>query len=127
MNKKSRSTPNPFPEMTRKEALAVVHKVYEAEGFRIFKSDASKEEKALQDQIHKAFTVLDVAIHGAGARYSSLGLCAFCFLRLSHGVCVLVKGDYIRRPCCTVCRKQLHAEQKLESVEGEKEEGGQTC
>jgi len=110
---------NPKPEMTRKEALAVVHKVYEAQGFRIFREDATEEEKALQEQIHTAFRILDVAFHGEGARYFSTGLCSFCYLRLSHGFQVRIKGDSMRlmRPCCPGCQEHLQTEQKLERAE----------
>ncbi len=113
--------------MTRKEALAILHKVYRAGGIHIFSSDASEEAKTLRGQVHKAFNILDVAFHGPEADLAFYGLCDFCYLHLSNGVRVQVKGDYILRPCCTTCKKQLQAAQNIEHIEGELQEEGDAC
>jgi len=117
----------PNPKMTRKEALAILHKVYRAGGIHIFSSDASEEAKILQTQVHKAFSILDAAIHGAEARLLLFGLCDFCYLQLSHGVRVQVKGDCFLRPCCLTCKKQLQAAQEIECIKNELSEEGDPC
>lgn len=125
MNRKSLSSK---PGMTRKEALAILHKVYKAGGIHIFDSNASEEAKTLRTQVHKAFDILDVAIHGPEAGLTLFGLCEFCYLQVSCGVRVQVKGDCFLRPCCPTCKELLQVVQKIERIdEGLQEEEGDTC
>jgi hypothetical protein len=68
------------PEMARKEALAILHKLHDAVGWHLYSPDASEEDQALRTQMHTAFRMLDLALHGEEAR--SCPLCAFCYLHL---------------------------------------------
>ncbi len=111
MSKKER------PEMTRKEALAVLHKIYNAVGWHLLSDGVSEEEKALNKQAFAAFLTLDVALHGEQAKYYSDGLCRLCYLRMGmEGILVHAKGQSFREPCCTTCFEQLKTENKIESI-----------
>ena len=109
---------NNKPTMTRKEALAVVHKVYEAGGVHIYSPDASHEAIVLREQIHVAFQVLDIAVHGK----IPLGfgsLCDVCYLHYvpTDNPFVRLKGDSAIYAPCTQCLGRLKTEGKIESLE----------
>src|SRR5690348_8070109 len=75
---------NTSSKMTRKEALAVLHKAYDAVGWSLFSENATEEAKALREQVPDAFRVFDVALYGEQARLRATGgLCHICYLRMS--------------------------------------------
>src|SRR5437660_8639232 len=111
--------------MTRKEALAVLHKVYQAGGIYIFSPDAPEDAKALREQVHTAFRILAIVIHGEEARYASF--CHFCYLRFSQRLYARLKGAYVSWPCCTTCKEQLEEAQKLTYVGERPQDGGDIC
>jgi hypothetical protein len=107
------------PEMTRKEALAVLHKVQDAVGGHLFSPDATEECKMLADQVFTAFRVLNVALLGEWARYSD-DLCEVCYLRRSipnQKVSLKNNKPYLSRPCCPSCLEQLQNEQQVAAME----------
>ena len=104
---------NPKPEMTRKEALATLHKLYDQIGWQFC------EDRAFREQVQSALRTLDVAIHGKQASVSGFGfgLCRICYLRYS-ACTVLLKGDTpSARPCCILCFARLREEQLHECIE----------
>ncbi len=119
------SNKNQKPGMTRKEALAVLHKVFDTVGWHLYSENPSEEEKALGDQVYDAFRIFDVAAHGEKGRYQVTGgLCHYCYLRMSMDKpLVCKKGQRGQRyadwaqPCCSSCFEQIKAEQQLAYIE----------
>jgi hypothetical protein len=111
MNKQTR------PEMTRKQALAILHKAHDAVGWHLYSPEASGEEQALRAQMHTAFRVLDRALHGQEASYCPL--CEFCYLHLCTDdyIQARTKGQLYAQPCCMPCIERLKAAQQLEYIE----------
>lgn len=111
MSKKNKS-------MTRKEALAVLHKVHNAVGWHLCDPDASEECKVLAKSVHTAFRVLDEALHGDPIKYSS-DLCVVCYLRpgLRDQYVYLKSKAHISQPCCAPCLEQLQQEQQIIALE----------
>ncbi len=100
--------------MTRKEALAVLHKVNDAVGRYLYAESASEEEKVLRKQVYSAFRVLDRAVHPTLATSYSDTLCEFCYLRLSmQDTLAYARGNNYPSHCCEACLEQLKAEKKL--------------
>ena len=106
------------PGMTRKEALAVLHKVHDAVGWHLFSSDASEECKVLADQVHTAFRILDMALHGEQARYGD-DFCRVCYLHPSipDQKVYLKSKTYFALPCCSTCLERLQNEQQIITME----------
>src|SRR5690348_4051546 len=106
------------PEMTRKEALAVLHKVHDAVGWHLFSSDASQECKVLADQVHTAFRTLDMALYGDEAKYGD-HLCRVCYLHPSipDQKVYLKSKDYFGLPCCPACLERLQNTQQIIAME----------
>jgi hypothetical protein len=108
--------------MTRKEALAVLHKLYDVVGWHLYGEDVgasiTDEEKALREQVWDAFRILDRATHGEPLNYGfSSSLCEVCYLRYLHigsNHLVYLKGHAICKRCCAQCLEHLKAEGKIE-------------
>ncbi|MBV9688396.1 MAG: hypothetical protein JO202_01675 [Ktedonobacteraceae bacterium] len=97
--------------MTRKQALALLHTLYEAYietlPYEVFNTDA---QQAFRHQVHCAFFILDAAIHK-----KPVSLCQVCYLRCaSHFACVQREPLSLWRNCCRLCLEQLQAQQKME-------------
>jgi hypothetical protein len=105
------------PEMTGKEALAILHKAHNAVGWHLFSPDASSEEQTIRAQIHTAFRVLDLAMHGEVIRHRPL--CGCCHVQLcpEDYVQVRIKGLPYASPACPACLERLKTEQLLEAIE----------
>jgi hypothetical protein len=105
--------------MTRKEALATLHKLYDAVSWQWFLPGASQESIALKEEAQIALRTLDIAIHGKQASCIGFGfgLCKICYLRYS-AYTVLLKGDPsgYAHPCCITCFRMLNDERRLERV-----------
>jgi len=106
-------------EMTRKEALAVLHKLNAAVGNHLYADTATPEMKTLREQVYSALRLLDTALHGkAPAGFGSL--CAVCYLHFvptsSPWVFLKSKPDTLL-DCCDTCIEQLKAEGKIERLE----------
>lgn len=113
---------NKKPDMTRKEALAVLHKLYDVVGWHLYGEDVgasiTDEEKALREQIWDAFRVLDRAVYGEppNSGFHNI-LCEVCYLRYLHlGTTHLVslKGQITWKRCCAQCLEHLKAEGTME-------------
>jgi hypothetical protein len=106
--------------MTRKEALAVLHKLYDVVSWQWFLPGAHQESKALKEEVQIALRTLDIAVHGKRASCTGFGfgLCKICSLHYSTYT-VLLKGDSSQYayPCCTACLRTLSVERRLERVE----------
>jgi hypothetical protein len=106
--------------MMRKEALAALHKLYDAVSWQWFLPGASQESTALKEEVQAALRTLDIAIHGKQASCIGFGfgLCKICYLRYSVYT-VLLKEDpsSYAYPCCTACFRTLSVERRLERVE----------
>ena len=108
--------------MTRKEALAVLHKLYDVVGWHLYGEDVgasiTDEEKALREQIWDAFRVLDRAVHGEPPNFGfSSTLCEVCYLRYLHvgsNHLVYLKGQATCKRCCAQCLEHLRVEGKIE-------------
>src|SRR5689334_15850502 len=89
------------PEMTRKQALAILHKAHDAVGWHLYGPDASEEERILRGQLSDAFRVLDLALHGKEVHYRPL--CEHCYLQLCpfDYIQVHIKEQFRTSPCCT--------------------------
>jgi hypothetical protein len=116
MSKKQQQQPH---KMTRKEALAILHKAYDAVGWHLYGENATEEAKALREQVPDAFRIFDVALYGEQASLRATGgLCHICYLRMSmRQPLVCKKGRCCAEPCCTSCFEQLKAEQQLAYIE----------
>ncbi len=106
--------------MTRKEALAALHKLYDAFSWQWFLPGASQESMALKEEVQLALRTLDIAIHGKQASCAGFGfgLCKICYLRYS-AYTVLLKGDSsgYAHPCCITCFRMLSDERRLERID----------
>ncbi len=106
--------------MTRKEALATLHKFYDAVSWQWFLPGVSQEGKTLKEEVQTALRTLDIAVHGKQASCTGFGfgLCKICYLRYSVYT-VLLKGDTsgYAYPCCTRCLRTLVSERRLERLE----------
>jgi hypothetical protein len=105
-------------EMTRKEALAALHKLCEESIDHVPMSVfLSEEHKALRKEVRCAFDVLDRAFHcRKSGQFSSL--CERCYLRYAECIAEEKEKDSITW-CCTSCWERLKAEGKLEAIEAE--------
>jgi hypothetical protein len=108
------------PEMTRKEALAILHKLSDVVSPQWFQPEASQESKALKEEVRIALRTLDIAVHGKQASCIGFGfgLCKLCSLHYS-AYTVLLKGDTsgYASPCCTRCLRTLANEHCLERID----------
>jgi hypothetical protein len=106
--------------MTRKEALAVLHKLYDVVSWQWFLPGASQESTALKEEVQLALRTLDIAVHGKQASCIGFGfgLCKICYLHYSAYM-VLLKGDLsgYAHPCCTLCLRTLADEHRLERID----------
>jgi len=106
--------------MTRKEALATLHKLYDAVSCQWFLPGVSQESKTLKEEVQTALRTLDIAVHGKRASCTGFGfgLCKICYLRYSVYT-VLLKGDTsgYAYPCCTRCLRTLVNEHRLKCIE----------
>jgi hypothetical protein len=100
------------PAMTSKEALAVLHKIYDAVGHYLYREEASQEEQRLRKQVYQAFSLLDGAIHGKNA--DDLELCQCCYLRFAlEDLIIRVRDRATSLPCCVDCLRRLQAEHTI--------------
>lgn len=106
--------------MTRKEALATLHKLYDAVSSQWLGPGASPERKAFKEEVQVALRTLDIAVHGkqASCNRFGFGLCKICYLHYSVYI-VLLKGDLsgYAYPCCPPCLRTLVDEHRLERIE----------
>ena len=111
------------PTMTRKEALAVLYKLWAAEDWHMYDARASEEVKALRGSVRTAFSVLRTAIHGEKPP-DAVSLCSICYLRYvpTASPFVYLKHDHLGIPStpqnvCAECIERLKAEGKIERLE----------
>jgi hypothetical protein len=106
--------------MTRKEALASLHKLYDAVSWQWFLPGTSQESIALKEEVQMALRTLDIAVHGKQASCTGFGfgLCKICYLRYS-AYTVLLKGDPsgYAHPCCITCFRMLSDKRRLERID----------
>ena len=108
------------PELTPKEALAVLHRLNEAVGWRLYLPEATVEEQALREQACEAFYALRLAIHGTAPLDASSALCDVCYLcyvPLANPFVVLKGGSGSHKAPCTACLERLKAEGKIARIE----------
>jgi hypothetical protein len=107
-------------KFTPKEALAVLHKLHEAVGWRLYLPEATVEEQALREQTCEAFYTLRLAIHGTAPLNASSALCDVCYLcyvPLANPF-VFLKDDFrSHKSPCTACMERLKAEGKIARIE----------
>ena len=110
---------NKKPEMTRKEALAVVQKVVKAVGWHLYEDHATEEEKILREQVYKALQLLTSLVHGKPCHDDMSSLCDVCFLRYVEirSPFAIFKGETTRHSLCKACIQLLRAEGKIARLE----------
>jgi hypothetical protein len=112
MTKNRDLPPTKQPEMSLKEALAVLHKVYDALGLSLYCKEATQEEHTLRGQVEAAFQLLDSALHGRQTAYRDL--CRYCYLnRWAGDILVQIGGRSTSNPCCASCLSRLQAEHAI--------------
>lgn len=104
-------------KMTRKEALATLHMVYE-DWRKIMKYEQWEQSKSLFNQAYDAFAVLARGILGPSTIEQYSSLCQKCHMHYVERI-VQEKGNEVSTWCCATCGEQLKAEQKLEEETGE--------
>jgi hypothetical protein len=102
------------PKMTRKQALAVLHKLDRAVSWYLGNSE---EERAIEEQLFDAFRVLDLALYG-DAIYTR-PLCQHCYFQLCpyDHIQVCAKGQAYHTPCCPTCFERLKAARQVEYIQ----------
>ncbi|SRR6266487_437593 len=107
-------------EMTRKEALAILHKMYAAVGHHLFMDTASQDMKMLREQVWGALRLLDTALHGKAPSNCSSELCEVCYLhyvRTSSPWVFLKSKPASPLDCCDTCLQRLRTEGQIERLE----------
>jgi hypothetical protein len=107
-------------ELAPKEALAVLHKLNAAVGWRFYLPEATAEEQALREQIWTALHVLRLAIHGKAPLDTASVLCDVCSLRyvpIDNPFVFLKDDSGCHKAPCTECLERLKAEGKIARIE----------
>jgi hypothetical protein len=108
------------PEMTRKEALAVLYKVKDAARPVLYSSQATDEIQLLRTQVYKALKILTTTVHGKAKLGDTGHLCEECYLHYVpvHAPFVFLRDEsHTTKDLCDECLERLKAEGKIERLE----------